>query len=196
MEEYTTTFFTILTNKTLPNLPSQGGEAPLDPPYRPCPKPGGRAPRTPRQLRSNYLPERRGKVVVRLVNGKVKSTQTVFHLKIITSLTFDWLILKSIGFPSWPWPIIISSLKIFWPKVLKLLNRYQSVVTTKHNADQLNTPVADVREFFTSGIISLMHNKDIYLFIYLYTLVVFPSFGGSRQRKENNKHKQDLKFWT
>ena len=35
-EEYTTTkmatFFTILTNKTLPNLPSQGGFAPLDPP--------------------------------------------------------------------------------------------------------------------------------------------------------------------
>ena len=51
-EEYTTTmFFTILTNKTLPNLPSQGGFAPLDPPCRPCPK------------TANCLPEQRGKVV-------------------------------------------------------------------------------------------------------------------------------------
>ena len=54
------------------NLPIDGGRIQNNnvfhyPPYRPCPKLGG----PPHQLRLNYLPERRDKVVVRLVNGKV-----------------------------------------------------------------------------------------------------------------------------
>ena len=69
MEEYTTTkmatFFTILTNK------ARGASSPWTPLI-------GRVLNWGSQLRLNYLPERKDKVVVQLMNAKRKSTQNFF----------------------------------------------------------------------------------------------------------------------
>ena len=88
MEEYTTTtFFTILTNKTLPNIPSKGGFTPWTPLIDRVLNPGGSDHGPPRQLRSNYLPEQKGEVVVRLMNAKQKSTRSVYDRKQISEKT-------------------------------------------------------------------------------------------------------------
>ena len=56
-------------------------------------------------------------------------SETVFHVKVTLTLTFDQLTSKSIGFICWSWPIHLLSMRSLGQSVLKLLigNRFYSI---------------------------------------------------------------------